>query len=121
MSKFTPGKWIADCTHTLKLSDYEVLSVAQENDDMEIVNGKKCILMPFWGKRIAFIPIKHNGDISREEVNANARLIAAAPEMYELLREELIPTSDYGGIPSLSRADKIHKLLARIDGEEAEA
>ena len=33
---------------------------------------------------------------------ANARLIAAAPEMYRLLKEELIPTSDYGGILSLS-------------------
>ena len=48
---------------------------------------------------------------------SDARLIAAAPEMYELLKEELIPISDYGGILSLSREDKIRKLLARIDGD----
>ncbi len=46
-------------------------------------------------------------------------LIAAAPEMYELLKEELIPTSDYGWIVSFSREDKLRKLFARIDGEEA--
>ena len=48
---------------------------------------------------------------------ANARLIAAAPEMYELLKEELIPTSDYGGILSFSRETKVKELLARINGE----
>ena len=52
-----------------------------------------------------------------EEEKANARLIAAAPEMYRLLKEELIPTSDYGGILSFSREAKIKELLARIDGE----
>ena len=46
------------------------------------------------------------------------RLIAAAPEMYRLLKEELIPTSDYGGILSFSREAKIRTVLARIDGEE---
>ena len=48
----------------------------------------------------------------------DARLIAAAPEMYKLLKEELIPTSDYGGLLSLSREAKVSKLLAWIDGEE---
>ena len=50
---------------------------------------------------------------------ANARLIAAAPELYEMLKEELIPTSDYGGILSFSREAKLRELFARIDGEEA--
>ena len=53
-----------------------------------------------------------------EEIHANGRLIAAAPELYEMLKEELIPTSDYGGILSFSREAKVRKLLARIDGEE---
>ena len=52
---------------------------------------------------------------------ADARLIAAAPEMYRMLREELIPTSDYGGMLSFSRESKVHKLLACIDGEEAQS
>ena len=54
------------------------------------------------------------------EGQANARLIAAAPEMYELLKEELIPTSDYGGILSFSREDKLRELFASIDGKEDE-
>ena len=58
---------------------------------------------------------------STPETEANARLIAAAPELYEMLREELIPISDYGGLLSLSRADKVHKLLARIDGEDEQS
>lgn len=52
---------------------------------------------------------------------ANARLIAAAPEMYELLKEEIIPTSDYGGILSFERERKIKELLAKIDWEEMKA
>ena len=56
-----------------------------------------------------------------EQAEANMRLIAAAPEMYELLKEELIPTSDYGGILSFEREKKIRALLAQIDGEEVNA
>ena len=55
-----------------------------------------------------------------EEQLRNGRLMAAALEMYELLREELIPTSDYGGIVSFERERKIKKVLARIDGKENE-
>lgn len=58
---------------------------------------------------------------SKQEYQANGRLIAAAPEMYELLKEELIPTSDYGGILSFEREKKIRTLLTRIDGEEVKA
>ncbi len=54
----------------------------------------------------------------RTEAENNTRLIAAAPKMYELLKEELIPTSDYGGILSFAREAKIRAVLARIDGEE---
>ena len=50
---------------------------------------------------------------------ANARLIAAAPELYRMLREELIPTSDYGGLLSFSREAKVRELLDRIDRTEA--
>ena len=56
--------------------------------------------------------------IKDKEQLANARLIAAAPDMYELLREELIPTSDYGGIVSFERERKVKALLARIDGDD---
>ena len=63
----------------------------------------------------------------RTEAENNARLIAAAPEMYRLLKEvlmlkeELIPTSDCGGILSFSREMKIRAVLDSIDGKETEA
>lgn len=57
----------------------------------------------------------------RVEAEPNACLIAAAPEMYELLKEELIPTSDYGGILSFAREAKIRAVLDSIDGKETEA
>ena len=55
-----------------------------------------------------------------QEGQANARLIACAPELYELLKEELIPTSDYGGTLSFAREAKIRKVLDYIDGKECD-
>ena len=46
---------------------------------------------------------------------ANARLIAAAPEMYETL--ELCAKVLYGH-NEFAVAQKVHNLLARIDGEK---
>lgn len=46
------------------------------------------------------------------------RLIAAAPEMYELLIFAMASLRD-GDIPAQRVADRIEELLARIDGEEA--
>lgn len=101
MSKFTKGKWTAD--------DFGVYVFAHGTDMM---------ICQMRGEGY----LRSKEGLSDEEIiavqEANARLIAAAPELYKMLKEELIPTSDYGGLLSLSRADKVHKLLARIDGEE---
>ena len=51
-----------------------------------------------------------------EEIARHARLIASAPELCQMLEEELIPTSDYGGIPSFERERRVRELLTRIDG-----
>ena len=91
MSKFTKGKW----------------EVSDEGEIRIFVNKKITL----------FYTIGSVDGCDNEEGQANARLIAAAPEMYELLKEELIPTSDYGGILSFEREKKIRTLLARIDGE----
>lgn len=53
-----------------------------------------------------------------EGTTVKARLIACASEMYELLKEEQILTSYYGGIVSFERERKINELLARIDREK---
>ena len=71
-----------------------------------------------YGKPIVSIVDEDNDPIQLTE--ANARLIVAAPEMYELLKEELIPTSDYGGTLSFSREAKLRELFTRIDGKENE-
>lgn len=83
MSKFTKDKWYAD-------------------DFGDGVYYRKD------GYKIYFISIHGGSPLINQAI---ARLIAAAPEMYELLREELIPTSDY------ERERKVKELLARIDGE----
>ena len=61
---------------------------------------------------------EYNQEANAEECMKTARLIATAPELYEMLKEELIPASDYGGLLSLSREARVRKLLARIDGGE---
>ena len=88
MSKFTKGKWEVYSSTN---------SIGVFDEDGELV---KTIADSIYGDE------------------TNARLIAASPEMYELLREELIPTSDYGGIVSFEREKKIRTLLAWIDGED---
>lgn len=100
MSKFTGGEW-----KVIQGAGLDELDVISE-DKKDI-----CCLFSY--------------SISRwEEQKANARLIAAAPEMYRLLKEvlmlkeELMPTSDCGGILSFSREMKIRAVLDSIDGKE---
>ena len=95
MSKFTPGKWEVD-------GFGQAISVFDEREEATLFIVDHVYS---WANRDG-------------EAEANARLIAAAPEMYRLLKEELIPTSDYDGILSFSREAKIRAVLARIDGEE---
>ena len=82
MSKFTKGTWEFDT---------ELCFVKNKKGDE--------IAELFWDK--------DDGD-KEERLQANGRLIAAAPEMYGLLREEIV---------SFERERKIKELLAWIDGE----
>ena len=96
MSKFTQDEW--------KYMEVDPIS--------EELNTHKYVLWAVGERTLQSI-----GYIFTE---ANARLIVAAPELYKLVREELIPTSEYGGILSFAREAKVRKLLTYIDGEEAE-
>lgn len=94
MSKFTGGKWEVDVIY----GDHYVVFT---ND--RIVADCNRIVADCFGS------------------NANARLIAAAPEMYEML--EIAQESLRGHRYDSPTAERIEKLLDRIDGygkEDAE-
>lgn len=90
MSKFTPGKWI--------------YYPPSENNVREGVT--ECDIFAVQGNIGHFI-----GTINSEE---DARLIAAAPELYQLLMKIWVQVQAQ---PTLRNAqDKARELLARIDG-----
>ena len=64
------------------------------------------------------IACKDGNSIAREVHHANARLIAAAPEMYEMLKElegGLLARARYKGSKTI---DIIREVLAKVDGGE---
>ncbi len=100
MSKFTKEKWEYSDDTSVKIP--ETLYFSPICNWFRVFNRKKKI-------GIALVP---------EE--ANARLIAAAPEMYDLLEDvawylEQIADDDD---ESSKYASSIQELLARIDGED---
>lgn len=98
MSEFTPGKWTAD--------GYGCYVFAH-GEDMMICNMRGDAYL------------RNHGQSDEEIIavqDANARLIAAAPELYELVMDEL--RGEAGGILSFAREAKIKAVLDRIDGKE---
>ena len=101
MSEFTPGKWIAD-----DFGEY----VSAHGEDMRICH------MRGW----AFL--KNNGmsDYDAIEVQkANARLIAAAPDMYDFIKsfaDEPSPKDAWDFLPEYILKAKI--IIDRINGNE---
>ena len=54
-----------------------------------------------------------------EIANANARLIAAAPEMFETMKAILAVVNDPGPIfPGTAIGDKVREVLAKVEGGE---
>ena len=62
----------------------------------------------------------HDGSIIAKEVHhANARLIAAAPEMYETMKAILAVVNDPRPIfPGTAIGDKLREVLSKVDGGE---
>ena len=55
----------------------------------------------------------------RAEDEANARLIAAAPEMFETMKAILAVVNDPGPIfPGTAIGDKVREVLAKVEGGE---
>ena len=101
MSEFTKGKWTAD---------NRGVYIFTHDFDMMICQ------MRGW----AYLKAQGLSDDEAIEVQkANARLIAAAPEMYEALTLAMDFLRD-GNFPAQLIADRIQVLLARIDGKDAD-
>ena len=95
MSKFTKGQWEA-------MSDGTIVILNRRGEPGEIVASADSI------------------ERDEDEVFANARLIAAAPEMYRILMMLVIGSIRGSGGHKVTQkvADEIDALLAHIDGEE---
>jgi hypothetical protein len=108
MSKHTPGPWIGQNENGKFNSDHD-WSV-----DHETASSSESA--PVWagGKVIAFAV--HSSDSfslrSHPSVTANARLIAAAPELLEALRH---CATEEG--PEQEWLDRARTLIAKVDGE----
>lgn len=116
--KFTPGPWHADRAKDGGLRDYHQIDVT----------GRNGLCGANWPLTVADTS---NRDrlVGDAEDAANARLIASAPDMYDLLNAlddllddyEDVIDGDYGE-PRPNRAmsmrQEIVALLARIDGTE---
>ena len=100
MTEFTKGKWTAD-----DMGEY----VFAHGYDMMICQ------MRGWG----YLKAQGLSDYEAIEVQkANARLIAAAPEMFELLKVCAKTETPSTYIQAfLNLKDKARELLERIDGE----
>jgi len=65
------------------------------------------------------IACKDGNSIAKEVHHANARLIAAAPEMYETIKAILAVINDPRPIfPGTAIGDKLREVLAKVDGGE---
>lgn len=79
----TPGPWVA--MHEKSQDQYSVYGPIPDNKR--------------WEPRLAKVQYNAGNDVSKEQTEANARLIAAAPEMFEALRyacHEFITTTNLG-------------------------
>jgi hypothetical protein len=100
MSEFTKGEWTADEFGAYVFAhDNQMMICKMRGDGYLMLNGLS-------DKEII------------EVQKANARLIAAAPEMYELLK--VLVQREYDNTVTALLALEAEKLLARIDGEDAD-
>jgi hypothetical protein len=96
MDKHTPGPWkLLDGMHARKTSNYDKSYRVAVLGPRDAVGNTP---------HVAYAVAAHAG-----EADANARLIAAAPEMRDLLQEIVGPY-----VPNGTLQKKIHALLAKL-------
>ena len=73
--------------------------------------------LPFIG--VASDPWTYPGTVATVEEEKDARLIAAAPEMFETMKAILAAVNDPGPIfPGTAIGDKLREVLAKVEGGE---
>ena len=73
--------------------------------------------LPFIG--VASDPWTYPGTVATVEQEKDARLIAAAPEMFETMKAILAVVNDPGPIfPGTAIGDKLREVLAKVEGGE---
>lgn len=110
MSAWTPGPWKTG------RNDMQSYDAATGEPFTNVYHAT----MTFNGERVADLPLVIARCFgARVDDKANARLIAAAPEMAELLRYHLAALGAPGLEPALAQLrDDTRALLARIEGDE---
>ena len=111
--KFTPGPW--EFGPDANEDEFPIVSYEATGDGDEV---EICQVNTFMTKNY-----ESPGQLDMDRVIANARLIAAAPEMYALLKKhqaECGGSSNYGSCSACRDREscELTNLLARINGEE---
>lgn len=105
MSKFTPGPWGYRKTHTMSETAWYVITHHDGRGPVMDVGGSDLNGQISEAKHLITNP---------EEIEANARLIAAAPDMYQLL-EKMQNTFQMRGEGPMGEwlANQIEKVLEK--------
>jgi hypothetical protein len=121
MAKFTPGPWVVHGDfpeYVVPAADAHKRIGGSEDPEREAERYAKVVHFCDVEPNVRF----NQSRTVREEAEANAHLIAAAPEMYDLLGElaDLSCEAVNEGDPALigSFVSSAKQLIARIDGEQ---
>jgi len=114
-TKFTQGPWNAMCISD-EIVPQEVLKEKRRRDCHcgYVFYHDKCVAQVFHNDE-RLPNFEHlSGEILLEEKNANANLIAAAPELYEVLEE----IGDMHVLNGLTVGKRVDAILAKARGEK---
>ena len=106
MSEFTNGEWVIQRNAGAKNgTTIEIFAVSEDEEALPV--------------KVARV-LNDNKQIPPEQREANARLIAAAPDMYDLLYEAMQDLQQYETKLSYKKTmwELIEEELNRIDGKE---
>lgn len=96
MTSHTPGPWVADCDHHRRRRRERMALVVTPHGRMSI-------------------DCTHSG-ASYPEDCANARLVAAAPDLYAIVRELLDEMRDNPSVLEPGRAARARAAMAKAEG-----